>query len=402
MKNRYEKYSTKQFLNDPFFIEWIKSGTPEADVFWNEWLSERPENLAAFQEAELQLRAMLSAVRFELEKKDSEEVWQRIEHSIHREAGVVRIRSIISWVTAAAVVLFLAGGTWYFLNTQSGGSVLTQNTGMQDSITPGGNRAVLTLSDGTRVVLDSANTGAISQQGKITVVKLKEGELSYEAGSANKIQSEVVYNTICTPRGGQYQLILSDGTKVWLNAESSLRYPVLFGGEARSVELTGEGYFEVAHKNKLPFHVRAGSVDVKVLGTHFNVNAYGNESAINTTLLEGSIAVSVSGKTATLKPGEQARFQIDNQEFQTLTHTDLDQIIAWKNGYFSFRNTSLKEVMRQIERWYNVAVQYDGIIEHRKFGGGIERSAQLSDVLQILEESNVHFKLKGRKLIVKR
>lgn len=398
MQNNYETYSPEQFLDDPFFIEWVKRPVPETEAFWQAWKAGGPENLKAFQEAELQLRTILSAVRIEPEEGDQFEVWQQIDHSVHERTKVVHIRRFKYWLSAAAVILFLGFGTWFLMNNKDDSTEIVQQK-TEDDILPGGNKAVLTLADGTRVILDATDTGAISEQGGVTVIKLDDGELSYQKNkSANEA---VVYNTISTPRGGQYQLTLSDGTKVWLNAESSLRYPTAFTGSDRKVELTGEGYFEVAHNAEKPFKVEAGGMDVKVLGTSFNINAYVDENVSKATLIQGFVAVkSKLGESFVLQPGNQAVLQRSNNYFTKIELVNIEQVMAWKNGYFSFQNASLRDIMRQLSRWYDIEIEYEGVIAPKKYRGIVPRDSNLEDVLRILEESNVHFRVEGRVLKV--
>lgn len=403
MERNYEAYSSEQFLDDPFFIEWVKDGTPESQSFWNEWIDKQPENLQAFQEAELHLRAILSAVRIEPKEEEAEEVWQRIDQSLLQKAKVVYMRKVRYWLTAAAVVLFIGAGTWFFVNRQNAEKEVVVHNNTTDDIRPGGNRAILTLADGSTIVLDSANTGAISTQGNVTVIKLNEGELSYQSSGKNAATAQMQYNTISTPRGGQYQLVLSDGTKVWLNAESSLRYPTAFSGKERKVELTGEGYFEVAHNASKPFYVNAEGVDVKVLGTHFNVNSYTDEENIMVTLLEGSVRVSTAGagnSATVISPAQQASVnRASEKEIQVRT-VDVEKVVAWKNGYFSFENAGIKTIMKNLARWYNIDVIYKGTIPKVSFSGAIGRELTLNQVLEILDETRIHHKLEGNKLII--
>jgi ferric-dicitrate binding protein FerR (iron transport regulator) len=264
-------------------------------------------------------------------------------------------------------------------------------------IAPGGNKAILTLADGTQVILDSANNGAITKQGNVTVIKLDDGQLAYNASSTST--SALTYNTVTTPRGGQYQLVLSDGTKVWLNAASSLRFPTAFVGSERKVEMTGEGYFEVAHNDKKPFLVRAGGMDVEVLGTHFNINSYKDEMVTTTTLLEGAVQVSsVQGNMVNLRPGQQS---VLSGSALRVSPADTDMAIAWKEGYFRFKNESVPAIMRKLSRWYDVEIVYRGGPGKEAFGGKISRSKTLAEVLEMLQSTKkIHFKIEERRIIV--
>ncbi len=303
------------------------------------------------------------------------------------------------WLKVAASILIILAGsaTWYLISknqTVAEHQTISKNNNNEDLI-PGGNRAILTLADGSKIILDSANNGAITQQGNVTVIKLDNGSLAYDKNGGNQ---EVMYNTISTPRGGQYKLELADGTNVWLNAESSLVYPTSFAGQDRKVTLTGEGYFEVAHDPKKPFHVAVGNMDVKVLGTHFNINAYQDDGAIRTTLLQGLVDVRTSEQDLKIKPGQQAETE---GGFVSL-HNDvnLDAVMAWKNGNFLFDRAGIHTVMNQIKRWYDVDVEYRGnVTEH--FGGTISRNVNASEIFRMLEMTGgVHFEIDGKKVIV--
>lgn len=325
-----------------------------------------------------------------------------------RGAKVVRMQNWKRWVRVAAVAgVIFATGIWiyqYQHKTRSGAGNLAgaHQSSLQNDIAPGGNKAILTLADGSKIILDSANNGAITKQGNMTVIKLNDGEITYSPETRNLKPETVAYNTITTPRGGQYQLVLADGSKVWLNAASSLTYPTAFAGKERKVTLTGEGYFEVAHDATKPFKVDvAGKEEVEVLGTHFNVNAYGDESFIKTTLLQGSVKVNAHGQSAMLKPGEQAQLETRNAKLGTTDNVDLDQVVAWKDGYFSFQNANLEEVLRQISRWYDVEVFYEGDIPKRTFAGAMQRSLSLSQVLKLLVQNKINFEVEGKKIIVK-
>lgn len=303
------------------------------------------------------------------------------------------------WLRVAAAILFIiaGGATWYLIN-RNYSSAEKQTISKNDSnknLMPGGNRAILTLADGSKIILDSANNGAITKQGNVTVIKLDNGSLAYDKNEGNE---KVMYNTISTPRGGQYKLELADGTKVWLNAESSLEYPTSFVGNERKVTLSGEGYFEVAHDASKPFHVAVGDMTVNVLGTHFNINAYKDDGGIKTTLLEGSVDVKTPKDDLKIKPGQQA--DADGNFLSIHNDVNIDAVMAWKNGNFLFDRAGIRTVMKQIQRWYDVDVEYKGnVTEH--FGGTISRSVNASEIFKMLEMTGgVHFLVEGRKVIV--
>lgn len=270
----------------------------------------------------------------------------------------------------------------------------------QQAIPPGHDGATLTLADGSKVVLDSLGSGLLTTQNGTKVV-LNNGQLTYQADNANA--TAVVYNTISTARGRQFKLTLSDGSQVWLNAASSLRYPTAFTGNERNVEITGEAYFEVAKNEQMPFKVKAnGRMEVQVLGTHFNVNAYEDEEAVRTTLLEGSVKVAAAERSVILKPGQQASISNkSNESSPILVQTvDIEAVVAWKNGVFNFQDATLERVMRQLARWYDIEIVYEKGIPNIVFEGEINRQNALADVLHSLERLGVHFKLEGRRLTV--
>ena len=305
------------------------------------------------------------------------------------------------WLRAAAVViLFFAGATYWILNIKHNTKLKSVPTAkVPIHIMPGGNRAVLTTSEGKTIILDSVQNGTIAQQGNWKISK-QGGLLVFKASAPSEPEKPVSYNTLSTPRGGQYQLLLADGSRVWLNAASSLRFPTSFIDSQRSVELTGEAYFEIAKNKQKPFLVNVRGMEVKVLGTHFNINAYEDDNSIKTSLLEGSVKISKGEITSFLKPGEQAIMINNNNELQ-ISKANMDEAIAWKNGLFHFEGADIIHIMNEISRWYNVQIEYSGKIQSRRFQGKISRSAQLSDVLKILELSNVKFEVVKNKIIVK-
>lgn len=303
---------------------------------------------------------------------------------------------------AAAILFFMVIGAAVVMSVlHRKNDQLASNTHTAGSIVPGSNRAMLTLADGSTIILDSAGNGAIAQQGNVRVVKLANGQIVYEPQGAT--QGEVLINTMSTPRGGQYQLTLPDGTKVWLNAASSISYPAVFTGKKREVKMTGEAYFEVAANREIPFIVDIdGRSAIEVLGTQFNVNSYANENDIAATLLEGSVKVSSTAIPAAilLKPGQQARITEHAGHIALLDHTDMNRVMAWKNGFFSLENIGFAELARQLERWYDIEVKYEGAIPSIKFKGDMDRGVQLSDVMKMLTKLGVHCRVEGRTLII--
>lgn len=305
---------------------------------------------------------------------------------------VHRVHFLRKWGWAAAAVVIGLGIGIYIWKAD----MKTTEPGIAVKpvvILPGKNGAVLTLADGRQVVLDSLGNGVVANQNGSQVL-LKEGTLAYESAGAAK--GEVAYNTMTTPKGRQFKITLPDGTGVWLNAASSISYPTAFTGNERKVTVTGEVYFEVVKNPRMPFKVSVNNkAEVEVLGTHFNVNAYSNESAVKTTLLEGSVKVRYNN-TVILKPGQQA---IGDSQL-TIANADVEQVMAWKNGLFNFEGASFKEIMQQLERWYNIEVVYEKGIPDIEFEGKMTRDVPLNDLLKMLERSDIHFRIEGQKLLV--
>jgi ferric-dicitrate binding protein FerR (iron transport regulator) len=312
------------------------------------------------------------------------------------------------WAVAASILILFATGAYFILfNTKSDSPQLSKakqkSTEDIQSITPGGNKAVLTLADGSVINLDSARNGTLTQQGNIKIIKGEDGQLLYyvdQEGAAIK-----GYNTISTPRGGKYEIVLADGSKVWLNAASSLKFPASFTGKTREVLLTGEGYFEVAKNAFKPFHVKVNNMTVEVLGTHFNVNAYEDERSIATTLLEGSVKIKKdipaksSSQSLVLKPGEQAELAKDG-ELNINHDANIQEVIAWKNDNFEFNNTPVTDIMRQISRWYDVEIDYRGPVPTHQLTGKISRNVDLNQLIDMLAYTGINMKIENKKIII--
>ncbi|HUZ57243.1 MAG TPA: FecR domain-containing protein [Hanamia sp.] len=302
-------------------------------------------------------------------------------------------------LTAAAVIgIALAAGTYLYFTSRQQKTIAIEQPKQNDIAPPSDNKAVLTLADGTKIEIDSSGNGTVAVQGNVKIIKQSTGEISYAGTAAGKVS----YNTLSVPRGSKPMcLMLSDGSKVWINVGSSLTYPTSFIGNERRVKLTGEAYFEVIHNEKMPFIVQNGDVTVRDLGTHFNVNTYSDEPAERITLLEGSVRISKNALSQLLKPGQQARFNNENGDIKVLNDVNMDEVMAWKNGKFMFdKNTDIYTIMRQISRWYNVDIEYQGKINQR-FWGSISKDVNVSQVLKILEATGgVKFKVEGNKIIV--
>jgi len=305
----------------------------------------------------------------------------------------------VRWVAAAATLVAVSLTGLYFWNAHKSSQTADNKPAVaisHNDLQPGGNKATLLLGDGSMVNLGAAKNGVIRQVAG-TLIDKQDGQLRYNVSAAHPAPE---MNKIQTPRGGQYQVILPDGTKVWLNAASSLSYPTAFTGADRTVQLNGEAYFEVAGDKSKPFKVMVGNMQVDVLGTHFNVMAYEDENMIKTTLLEGSVKVTNGGTSHLLKPGQEGRIDRSSDAFKLLD-VDADESIAWKNGVFQFGGASIEAVMREIVRWYDVDVEYQGRTNEH-FRGTISRSANASEVFKMLELTGaVHFTIDKKKIIVK-
>jgi len=298
---------------------------------------------------------------------------------------------------AAAVLLFVIGGSIYYYNSRSLPAIEPTNATAPFDVAPGGTIATLTLSNGAVIALDTAAAGSLAVQGNTDVIKLQNGQLVYRAGKG--ASKEMAYNTIQIPRGGQYQVTLPDGSKVWLNAASSLRFPTAFTGRSREVEITGEAYFEIAANAKMPFYVKTNGVAVEVLGTKFNVNAYSDEPAIRTTLLEGSVRIRKDKTTAVLAPGQQAELTTKGN-IHIRKDADIDEAVAWKNGLFKLTSSDVGTIMRQLARWYDVEVEFEGGVPAGHITGEVPRNTSLLKVLKVFETSGVHFRIEGKKIVV--
>lgn len=311
-------------------------------------------------------------------------------------AEVARIRPIRRWIAvAASIVLLIVAGLYFGTQRETKQPV----AGVPAvKIAPGSNKAVLTLADGSEIQLDSSGNQVI-RQGSASI-RQAGGQLRYTAGNGAAVNS---YNTLTIPRGGQFQVTLPDGSRVWLNSASILRYPVSFPGKERTVELQGQGYFEIAADASRPFRVKVNDVEVQVLGTHFDIMAYPDENSINTTLLQGAVKVVRGKKSVLLVPGQQA-VAASPENSISVRDADTENVIAWKSGLFVFNNTDLGTILREIARWYDVEIVDNTTgSNHERYGGSISRQQDLSAVLHLLEAGgNCHFRIEGRKIILQK
>lgn len=341
----------------------------------------------------------LSATEFPVNagKEELDLVYEQVKLQT-AEAKLLTFRPM-RWAAAAVAVLAIGIGGYYLssMPAKLNGDAISNVEQKGEHILPGGNKAVLTLSDGSQIELDDMANGEIAKESGVKITKTADGRLLYTVREG-LAHVKPAFNTISTPRGGQYQVALPDGTMVWLNAASSLKYPSSFTGKDRLVALTGEAYFEVAKDKKRPFKVKTEQQEVEVLGTHFNINAYDDEEVVKTTLIEGSVKVKLpSNKSAVLKPGQQSVVLNDIK----VNQVDANSAIDWKQGLFWFNDESIYSIMRQFSRWYNIEVEYRGDVRNVRFGGQVSRMKNLAQVLRIMElTKSIQFKVEGNKIIV--
>lgn len=404
--------SIEGLLTNESFIKYCQGDVVEC-AYWEEQFNK----VEGLRDAAGKARQLYELLRAEMTDASAETIaFRNIIEQQGTEAPVIALpakRRTGYWAAAAVGLVIMLSGIWiYKYNDNVSPQVVKQekSTNERTDAPPGRNTATLILADGSAVSLDSTGNGEITRQGNAAIVKTADGKILYKTDG--KKPSETLYNTMSTPRGGQYQLVLPDGTKVWLNAASSIRYPASFPSDERRVVITGEVYFEVAAvRNRagkgelLPFIVQKDNMQVQVKGTHFNINAYDDEADVKVTLLEGLVNVSTADaatpekQEAALIPGKQARCG-KSGKISVAGDVDLDEVMAWKNGLFNFSNADIQMIMRQIGRWYDLDISYESAIPEREFSGKITRNTQLSNVLKILEQSNIHFRMEQNRIIV--
>ena len=357
-----------------------------------------------FDQQEDGISQLNTSQKISIKNEISQGVKSQISALEQEEIKTVPLFVKYKWLAIAVVFGVISSVAILFLNNENPKEQIANvNTEpAKNTINPGSNNAVLTLANGNQISLNDKENGILASQSGVIIKKNKDGQLQYQI----KADAPAGINTISTPRGGQYQLILVDGTKVWLNAASSITFPTQFNDSERKVEIIGEAYFEVAKNVKKPFKVKSKNQIIEVLGTHFNVNTYDDEVADRTTLLEGSVSVSkiANGKVQTatskiLKPGQQATVSA-NQSQINIAIAHEDEAVAWKNGYFKFNKADIQTIMRQVSRWYNVDVEFKGEMNKDLFVGKINRSEHVEEVLSILERSKINVAIKGRTIII--
>jgi len=381
---------------------WLKEQDPDSRQFF--------EDCSDWDQVHLALSSMYD---FD-ERVALADIQKKIQRETQPAAPTIEIvKSKRGWriyLIAAAILLVAAGVTVFFTlsSRKTNIAVSPVEQRYHNDISPGGNKAVLELADGSKIILDNASNGELAHQGTTKVIKLDNGQLTYHVGQSRT--GPVNYNTISTPRGGQYQIVLPDGTKVWLNALSSLHFPTVFTGNERKVELNGEAYFEIAKNTSMPFKVRlikgiseiAGheALEVDVLGTAFNLMAYGDEDRQKVTVINGAVSARSGHEQITLQPNQQGYLDKKSFTLYLIDSINVDETIAWKNGRFQFYDASIESIMRQAARWYDLEVIYNGKV-HQQFRGTIPKNVTLSTLLKILEATGwVHFQIDGKKVTV--
>ncbi len=353
-----------------------------------------PEELQLLENWYLQWKPDEVKVEHERLEQLKKEVWQIL---LSRSNKVRKIHRWLRVAAAAAVIIGLSAGVYFLLQTPDQPAPLAQ---ILHDVEPGGNKAILTLADGNQIILTDAQNGKLAEQDLTEIKKTTDGEIVYDiskvASASPPLSNKLSYNTVTTPRAGQYKVVLPDSSIAFLDAFSSIRFPTAFKKEKREVTTTGQVYFEVAHDEYKPFIVKTKGQRVQVLGTHFNINAYDDEALIKTTLLEGSVQISALGSlsgSVILNPGQQA--VMDTKGNIKVAEVSTGEFTAWKDGYFRFNNAGLPAIMRQFARWYDVEVVYEGQSFPQQFNGKIKRDANLSRVLRILDLGGVEFRLES-------
>jgi transmembrane sensor len=374
-------------------------GRNDNDVgYWKKWLEANPEQAIHIEELKRTVIMMAKASQVTLRDKHFDELQQRIAG---QSATIISIKKRSFWrpaVAAAAVVTLVTGAALFYYQAKK--PAANNPIVKRNEIKPGGNKAILTLANGRKISLTDASNGQIAVQANVRITKTATGQIIYELPGGDSTEKSV-YNTIEAPAGGQWQVVLPDRSKVWLNARSSLSYPTSFTGNERKVRLKGEAYFEIAHNANMPFRVISKEQTVEVLGTHFDIMAYDDEAIMKTTLLEGAVKITNGSRSRILAPGEQA--QVSDELMKVTNDADLEDVIAWKNGYFKF-NENVGSIMRKVARWYDVEIIYGNNADPSlHFGGKISRYKNLSSALKIMElTGNIHFKVAGRRVTVMR
>ncbi|QEC43808.1 FecR family protein [Pseudobacter ginsenosidimutans] len=405
--------STAPFIAQLIIKKVLGEISQEEENLLEQWRSISPENEAKYKEL-----INLHFIRTELsEYAEAEKIAAALkvpevepeEKALPVYQQEVRpVHFLQRWKWVAAIIIILGAGTYLYLHQNSKDKTsLDPGIATQQDLLPGSNKAVLTLSDGTKIDLNNAAQGQIAQQGNAFVEKSENGEIRYTMQGGN--QDAGMINSMSTPKGGSYKLVLPDGSRVWLNAASSISYPVVFGKMERKVKVSGEVFLEVVKDNQKPFMVDVNRQSlIQVLGTSFNINAYENEDSITTTLVEGSVRITAtnnknannqSGQPVTLRPGQQAS---QHNDAKISVHAaNIDQVLAWKNGLFNMEGLSMKGFTKQLERWYDIQVQFEGKVPTVTFRGQMNRDVPLSDIISYLNSLHIKTRIDGKILFLK-
>nr|WP_121273528.1 FecR family protein [Pedobacter schmidteae] len=363
-------------------------GTAQADQEWLELAIEKILDEQLDDAAELAIQEKLD-IGFQ-------QILTKRNEAAKKQVSQLRLQ-YTKWAIAASLFLVVGMALFHFIKSPEKNIQLVHHSELK----PGADRARLTLADGTVIDLEQAANGKLSNKEGTTVTKTADGRLVYDTKTGKNENDRVAYHTLVTPRGGQYKIILPDGSAAWLNAASSLRFPTYFAGKERRVELRGEGYFEVKKNATQPFVVTASGQEVTVLGTHFNINAYQESNTIKTTLLEGAVRISKGNSNCLLAPGEAAYLNNGNNKIAILKNVDTDAAIAWKDGRFSFDETNIKDAMQQIARWYDVDIVYDGDFSNVELTGVISRGTNAEQVLKLFKGMHqIDYIIKGRSITI--
>lgn len=398
---KYKDYNATAFLLDDDFIAWMQSPEHPSGLIWKNLIEEYPATSIEIENAKRLFNSIKSRKNKEIDSTIKDRVWERIQKQSYPGSKVIKMNLRRLFIAASIILIASSLVLYYAVNKNQDQQNLSASitTTYLNDIAPGGNKAVLKLSDGSTIVLDSAHNGLLSTQGNSKIIKLKDGQLAYNTSSGGK--NTVMFNTISTPRGGQYQLQLSDGSNVWLNAASSITFPTQFSGTTREVTIKGEAYFEIAHDKKKPFMVTNGDLSVQVLGTHFNVKTYSDGPTFQVTLLEGGVNVINENNHVILSPGWQAIIK-KSGIIDVDRNANIEEVMAWKNGKFIFNREDIQTIMRRLSRWYDIDVAYDGNISAH-FGGTISMEVPISKVFEMLEMTGgASFKIEGKKVTVMR
>ncbi|WP_256010650.1 FecR family protein [Desertivirga xinjiangensis] len=381
-------------IKDESFLNYCFRSNQEDVDYWENWLNENPGLRAKVAEQ----KDLIIQLAHQSQNRELAVQVQNMKQLINQQSATTKhigARQLVIKLLAAAVLIGVV----------TLGILYVQNSNKPDTLASSSevkirNKALLTLADGSKVVLDDVKNGTSIDENGIIISKNANGQIIYDASAVSNSSDKNAYNTVATPIGGQFEVILPDGTKVFLNAASSLQYPVSFNGKQRKVILNGEGYFEVAKNKKMPFSVSANGVDVQVLGTHFNISAYKNDDEIKTTLTEGSVRLQKGSHTTMLVPGQQG-ISVKDKSGITVRAANLDDVMAWRQGLIIFDNEGIREVMKKASRWYDIEVEYNGDFTDKKFFGRISRYDSIKDLLDnMVITSGITYKIEGRRILI--